>query len=62
MWSDLKEPTLAELMAEPIIRAVMVSDAVREADLRQLIAAVSTRLESQRPRSCRRADCAGEAD
>ncbi len=40
MQCQCKEPSLNELMQEPIIRAIMASDAVREPDLRQLLAQV----------------------
>ena len=35
-WARI-EPSLSELMQEPIIRAVMARDAVQESDLRRLL-------------------------
>lgn len=48
MQCGCKEPSLNELMQEPIIRAVMASDAVREPDLRQLLAQVRDAYDTPR--------------
>lgn len=37
--SDMREPGLGDMLADPITRAVMRRDGVNEADLRALIAA-----------------------
>lgn len=40
-----EEPSLNELIADPMVRALMARDAVAEADLRQLIERVRNRLD-----------------
>jgi hypothetical protein len=44
-WAAI-EPSLNEIMQEPIIRAVMARDAVEETDLRRLLAQVQTDYET----------------
>jgi len=46
MYCPCKEPSLNELMQEPIIQAVMECDAVRESDLRLLLEQVKDSYES----------------
>ena len=38
MLCECKEPSLSELLREPIVRAVMACDLVEESELRRLIA------------------------
>lgn len=35
--AEQREPTLEDLLSEPIIRSVMASDGVRSADIRRLL-------------------------
>lgn len=41
--AHLREATLEDLLSDPVIQAVMVSDGVRADDIRQLMAQVSLR-------------------
>jgi hypothetical protein len=50
-WSEI-EPSLNELMQEPIIRAVMARDAVEEAELRLLFARVQNAYRNAERRRC----------
>jgi hypothetical protein len=40
MWCNCREPSLNEIMQDPIIKALMRRDAVKEAELRRLMARV----------------------
>jgi hypothetical protein len=40
MWCNCREPSLNEIMQDPIIKALMRRDAVRETELRRLMARV----------------------
>jgi hypothetical protein len=46
-----KEPSLNDLIADPIIRAMMACDAVGGADLHHLIDRVPARFDADTPRS-----------
>ena len=45
MRCSCEEPSLSELIADPMVRALMARDAVAEADLRDLIERVRDRLD-----------------
>ncbi|HWK48098.1 MAG TPA: hypothetical protein VNT30_25475 [Stellaceae bacterium] len=51
MMCAYQEPTLLEVMAEPIVQALMARDSVREADLRRLLADVRLMLEQDAARA-----------
>ena len=57
-----REPRLDELLADPLIRLVMASDAVEEADIRRLAHAAAHRAPpAGAPRAAAGAACAGRA-
>jgi hypothetical protein len=47
--TEHREPTLEDLLSEPIIRTVMASDGVRGADIRRLLQRVRARDEQNAP-------------
>ena len=49
-----REPTLKELMSEPIITALMDADSVDPAELKAILEETSVQLRSPRPRRWRR--------
>jgi hypothetical protein len=50
-WNRI-EPSLNEIMREPIIQAVMARDAVRETDVLELMAGVEAAYRDATPRRC----------
>jgi hypothetical protein len=47
MQCECQEPSLNEMMQEPIIRAVMARDSVKETELRSLLERVRTTYTSE---------------
>ena len=44
---DVEEPSLAELMAEPIVRQLMIRDGISERELRALAVATRRRISGR---------------